>query len=594
MGLIKKLFYQGDYTTVLAQSYDRAGRAQPEALPFILGSLSFLGRTEECEALYFSQVEKLSPEQLAYAHFFLALGWTRRSRYKKAKRYLLLNKNLDANEKKKNAEIHFLATQGISFLFYYLGQFEKSQRWGKQSLRAALAFGDLWMKALSLDLLGNTLVQVGRINEGLSNLQSAIQVSKQIGNNSLMQAIEISRLIYQNEYGIDLPHCYVELKNKYHGLTTKDSYSKANLGLELSRQLMARGEFRTAGMQLETIAPLIYQTQNRRQEVRLNLRWAELSFLRNELSTALHFIRSGKKSLNYVDQTYEIQLLGLEIKILKKLDDLSSVGGLTQKLLQLSENFQTVKNENILSRDLISASRKFKNSDDEIHQFLVKASQSDEQARKIILKTGFFSWLFRFLPLVAGEKYILLNFENKSMTSIDGQLISHRPGELSSLNYKILSTLAEGFKTKQQLLETIWGYAYDPLRHDSLIYSAFSNLRKNLGEHAWFLETTELGYQLKAQVVDYANKGKVYFSAAPQGLPKIVHHSLDRYLKAGLNSRQIQIMQYLEQNQFIAVKKAQTLFLTSEITANRDLRALYEKKFVIRIGQGRATQYSLN
>ncbi|MBC7741811.1 MAG: DeoR family transcriptional regulator [Bdellovibrionaceae bacterium] len=593
MGLIKQLFYQGDYAQVLAKAYDQTRKINKADMPYILGSLSFLGRTEECQALFDSQKKVLSDEQKSYGHFFLALGWTRRSHYKKAKQHLLQNKALDASAKQKNASIHFLVTQGISFFLYYLGQFEKSQMWSKKSLRAAMKQENIWMKSLSLDLFGNNLVQIGRINEGVGHLQNAVLLAKKIGNQALSHAIETSCLIYLNEYGIGLENSFQELQTKYQLSLQKDNFTRSNLGLELSRQLMVRGQFRAAGTVLEVIAPLIYKAQNRRQEVRLNLRWAELSFLRNELSTALHFIRSGKKSLNFVDQTYEIQLLGIEIKILRKIDGPASTKDLAEKLLVLSKTFHLVKNENILARDYDQVSQKLKSSDDEIHQMLLKASQSPEQARKIIIKTSFFSWLYRFLPIAMGEKYILLNFEQKSMTCIDSNLISHKPGELSSLNYKILCTLAEGFKTKQQLLETIWGYTYDPLRHDSLIYSAFSNLRKTLGEHAGFLETTELGYHLKAQVFDYAVKSKSATAPTLLFKPPTAPISYDRFLKAGLNSRQIQILKYLEQNQFIAVKNTQKLFSISEITANRDLRALYEKNFVLRIGQGRATQYAL-
>ena len=45
------------------------------------------------------------------------------------------------------------------------------------------------------------------------------------------------------------------------------------------------------------------------------MRWAEIFYLKNEAATALHYIRSGKRCLEFVDLTYEIQFLGLEIKV---------------------------------------------------------------------------------------------------------------------------------------------------------------------------------------------------------------------------------------------------------------------------------------
>ena len=594
MGLIAKLFYQGEYATVLERTYDDQKVIEPSLIPFILGSLGFLGRTEECEAFFKSHQKQLTSEQESYGYFFLAIAWTRRSQYKKARIYLQHNKNLKNQSGKSNEEINFLVAQGISFFLYYLGQFDRSLIWCQKSLRASMTLDNFWMKALALDLLGNNLIQNGHVFEGLQHLQQAIKVSKKMGNNSLAEMIETSLLIYQNEYGVQITTSFQQLEKKCKKLTSKDSFSKANLGLELARQLTLRGSFNEATRVLKEISELIYQSQNRRQEVRFNLRWAELCYLRHELATGLHYIRSGKKSLNYVDQTYEIQLLGLEIKILEKEGSAVNLPALKNHLLTLSKKFKSVKNGNILARDYDITQLEFENTDDEIHRLILKASQSPLQARKIILETGFFSWLYRFFSLKTNEHYIVLNFEPKSITCVDSHSIAHKPSELSSLNYKIITTLAEGFKTKQELLELIWGYQYDPLRHDSLIYSAFSNLRKILGQHAWFLETTEMGYHLKATVLDHQLKAVVSKDQSVKITEPVLNHDLESYVKLGINSRQIQILQYLEKNPFIAVKKAQEIFTTSEITANRDLRSLFQRKLVVRVGLGRATQYALN
>lgn len=593
MGNIESLFYQGDYAQVLKKTYEFQKKINISLIPYILGSLSFLGRTEECEALYKSYQSQLSSVQKSYGHFFLALAWTRRSQYKKAKDYLQRNKILATTEEFKNSEINFFMTQGLSFFFYYLGDFDRSRRWSQKSLQASMSIDNFWMKALALDLLGNTLIQHGNIFEGLQHLQQAIEFSKIIGNNALIEAIETSELIYRNKFGIDIEDSFNKITVKFKKLATQDNFTKANLGLEIARQSTLRGNFRDAAATLGSISSLIYQAQNRRQEVRFNLRWAELCFLRNELTNALHFIRSGKKSLNFVDQTYEIQILGLEIKIYEALNESKLAEQQKARLIELSGKFKSIKNENILARDPSFSLPVPQASDDEINRLMQSAGQSAEQARKIILQTGFFSWLYRFMPLIKGVKYMLLNFENKSITCIDGTFISHKPNELSSLNYKIITTLSSGFKSKKQLLESIWGYTYDPLRHDSLIYSAFSNLRKILAEHSYFLETTEVGYHLHAEVLDYEVKSKVSKNQSVNFTIPMNSESLQPLLKLGLNSRQIQIMQYLDKNQFIAVKKVQELFAVSEITANRDLRSLNEMKLVVRVGQGRATHYTL-
>ncbi|MBC7466672.1 MAG: DeoR family transcriptional regulator [Bdellovibrio sp.] len=599
MGFIDQLFYQGQYAEVLEKTYEDQSKIVIGHMPYIIGSLSFLGRVEEADAFFLAKQKSLSPVQKSYGHFFLSIAWTRRSHYKKARRHLKENQQIDRLENFNNAEIRFLVSQGISFFLYYFGQFQKSLTWSQKSLNAAMAIDNFWMKALSLDLLANNLIQNGRIFEGLSHFKQAIKFSNLLKNQALVQAMETSHLIFRCEYGIEIEASFKELNEKFRTLTVKDSFSKANLGLELARQLTLRGQYRDALATLDLISPYVYQSQNRRQEARLNLRWAECYFQKNELSTALHYIRSGKKSLEFVDQTYEIQFLGLEIKTYKQMQPDLIPTEQQRRLDELSTKFKTIMNENMISRQTKQSRSTLENSGDEIHLLLQKAESSEEEARKIILRTGFYSWIPRFLNVQKGQNYILLNLESKSITCLDSNGISHKPQELSTLNYKILTALSKNFKTKEELLETIWGYEYDPLRHDSLIYSAFSNLRKILGDHSWLLETSETGYQLKADMLEISaqktiknkNQSVISIDQSVNFTMPDQDQNLPQYLKLGLNSRQIQILQYFQHNQFIAVKIVQDLFSISEITANRDLRALLNSNLVVRVGQGRATRY---
>ncbi len=600
MGLVKDSFYQGEYAQVLVKTYEDQKKVDPANYSFIIGSLVFLGRTSEAHAYYISLRKELTPLQRSYTYFFLAIGLTRRSQYQQAKKFLLLNRKLSRLLGHKDPEVKFLVEQGISFFLFFLGQFEKSLTWSQKSLSSAMVTQNYWMKALSFDLLANNLIQTGKIHEGLSHFDEAIKFARKLKNIALVQAMETSHLIFRCEFGIQIQFSFDELENKFSSLEDKDAFSKANLGLEYVRQLTMRGEWNLALAKLEEISPYIYQNQNRRQEARLNLRWAEIYFLKNEPTSALHYLRSGKRCLEFIDQTYEIQILGLEIKVYEKLKRQEPPAELKQRLLELSEKYYSVKNSNILSRDHIVLSTKNQNfsSDDEIHQLLLKASENIAAAKATILETQFFSWIYRFFDLEPGEKYILLNFEPKSLTIITKNGFFHKPQELSTLVYKILTTLSDGFTSKEKLVNAVWGYEYDPLRHDSLIYSSFSSLRKILAEEAHLIETSELGYKLNARLINMLEqkneleKEKLSGPFPSETLNAGQSDQIMTLARAGLNSRQIQIMAYLEKNPFISVKTLVTLFSTSEITANRDLRSLYEKKLVIRVGQGRATQYA--
>lgn len=597
MGLVNELFYKGEYAQVLQKTYDSSVLSEPQHLGYVIGSLSFLGRVHEAEALYLAQRSQASDVNKVFSRFFLALGWTRRSQYERAKKFLLINKTYLRKNKNASAEVSFLVQQGISFFLYFLGQFEKSISWNEKSLASAIAAQNLWMRALAHDLLANNLIQNGRIYEGLRHFGEAAKDSEKINNKAIIQAIEISSLVLSCEYGIQIKTSFARLAELYAKTKQNDAFSRANLGLELARQYTLQGKWKEAGQILNQIGNLIFEMQNRRQEARYNLRWAELYYLKNELNTALHYIRSGRRCLELVDHTYEMQFLGLEKKIHEENKNLEQAEVLEQKLAQLSLTHNNIKNNNILSRG--NSKNKTKNfySDDEIHQMLTKAQQSQKTARKIILETEYFSWMYRFFNLKRGQNYILLNLQPKSLTIVDADGFTHKPSELSTLNYKILNTLAKGYTTKEELLNQVWGYQYDPLRHDSLIYSTLSTLRKILSQDAQIIETSEMGYNLKAKVL---NLLEVTDNEAEESLQQPVQASavsapdMHRWLKFDLNSRQMQIMQLLIGTPFVSVKQLVKMFKTSEITANRDLRSLFQKKLVLRIGQGRSTQYMLD
>lgn len=602
MSALKEIFYRGEYAEVLEKTYEDRHVVDVEHYSFVIGSLIFLGRTEEAVAFYKSQKEKLNSSQKSYSYFFLAIGLTRRSQYKQAKKFLILNRQLSKKLMHKNSEIRFLVEQGISFFLFFLGQFDRSLSWSQKSLASAMTAQDLWMKSLSLDLLANNLIQTGKIHEGLKHFAEAIKFAKKLKNTALAQAFETSHLIFRCEYGIGIHASFNELENKFSILEDKDAFSKANLGLEYVRQLTQRGEWILALDKLEEISPYIYQSQNRRQEARLNLRWAEIYYLRNEPTSALHYLRSGKRCLEFIDQTYEIQFLGLEIKVYENLKRQPAPPGLKERLLELSAQFNSIKNNNILSREMGDSPKKKPHnfsSDDEIHQRLLKAAENRAEAKAIILETQFFSWIYRFFQIEIGGSYILMNFEPKSLICITKNGFANHPHELSTLVYKILTTLAQGFTSKEKLVNEVWGYQYDPLRHDSLIYSAFSSLRKTLGTEAYLIETSEMGYKLNARLINmieqnpaHEKEGVSPSAYTTQEGTQYFSSKAAAFARAGLNSRQIQIMTYLERNQFISVKIVVGLFSTSEITAHRDLRSLYEKKLVVRVGQGRATQYT--
>ena len=149
-------------------------------------------------------------------------------------------------------------------------------------------------------------------------------------------------------------------------------------------------------------------------------------------------------------------------------------------------------------------------------------------------------------------------------------------------------TLESGVKSKKELVESIWGYDYDPVIHDPMIYTQMTRLRKFFGPFAHLIILTEEGYALDSSVEIFKNSPDL---PETKELETFKVENLPSY--SDLNYRQIQILSYLKENSFVDIQIYKQIFSVSNITASRDLSQLASKGFVQRVGKGRATKYCL-
>jgi uncharacterized membrane protein len=163
--------------------------------------------------------------------------------------------------------------------------------------------------------------------------------------------------------------------------------------------------------------------------------------------------------------------------------------------------------------------------------------------------------------------------------------------------------LKDSPKSKEFLVREVWGYEYDPFRHDSLVYSSINKVRQLLAPHADWVQLTEEGYFLSPTVkvilknnlkpAILAKDLKVKTGKLPPATAKVrLPTKWSKHLK-DLNFRQIQILDYLKNNPSISVLELSTKLRISKPTATRDLSKLFELGIVSRVGQGRATRYFL-
>ena len=238
----------------------------------------------------------------------------------------------------------------------------------------------------------------------------------------------------------------------------------------------------------------------------------------------------------------------------------------------------------------------------------------DETDKQIALKKIFENGFLYLIPVVLqldhNNGYILLDLEPNSVTILKFGEVLHSVNALTPITRKLLLILSDHkFKTKEELIKEIWGYEYNPLVHDPIIYNHLSRLRKMFGAYRSILSISERGYQLSDNFIvkNDINLIQLHKNESFENTPIFSNESVPILLKPhqnnksnllnlnsdDLNHRQIQILKWLQVNDFIDIQRHQKLFKVSPITATRDLSTLQKIGFLKRVGKARATKYCM-
>lgn len=583
----------GRYRSVADELLDRPS---PKALSegdsaSLIGALSFLGRMDEAEALYARlEKKKASSRALTVARFFLGIGFTRLSEYSRARKIFAIN---DVQAGASSLE-RFYVHQGNVFYAYYTGRYRAAIKEAGFARKAALRSGDLFARALATDAFGHCRVLAGELHHGLRLLEEARGLAVKLGNQSFANATAVSLELYDAEFELSGKESLTKLETRWASVGTEDNYSLANVGLELARQYTRRARFHDASKVLEAAAPTIYANQNRRQEIQLNMRLSELAFRRGDSFSARHYLRFLRRLLHReADSTFELAALGLERKLALSEGKADEVSSLTARWKELARDFGTTRDDNLRVRlGFLKAEKE--NQEDRVHQALQAsrlAATLPQKLRPLLDHENFCEAALAF-GLQPGTNALAILPQNLGLLVQAPGGISWVPSPLSSLQTKILRLLSEGDASKEKLVEMVWGYRYDPLRHDATVYSALSALRKSLGPAADWVVATESGYRFSAQLFWQRaprEKRQEEAPAAPLRAPSL----LDTQLLSLLNHRQIEILEWLRERRFLAVGEIRTRFNVSEITALRDFDGLRQRGLVVRNGKARATRYTL-
>lgn len=605
--VLDKRFVSGHYESFLQETFDRGQPLHSENIPSIVGSLAFCGRQMEAIALYESELANIHPLQKIVSRFFLGIGWVRQSQFKKA--FRAFHANQLEGKILESAQGDFYLHQGIAFYLFYHGNYLRALKYAKRAQHSAIASQDLFSRILASDLIGHCQVAMGLLLEGFENLKKASTLAKNADNEGLSRAIELALVLYEAQYGYHSLDIVDKLSELAKSIEYQDSYSFSDLNLELARQYCLRGKFNEALHAIDAATKFVLVAQNRRQEMTLYLRKAEVHYQRAENLDALMLLQSARKSLvAEADKAFELQILGLEMKCLKHSADPLVFETKKQEMIKLSQKYNNHIHANIImrhSKEGCEDLHAYRTNEDKLGLFIDSVHKKSIES-SLILRSGYLSFFYDYFQLQRGQALVFIANIKSQILFMSKYGISkseHAPTDMTMKVFLALSGQRE--VSRQRFFEAVWGLRYNRQRHDSLIYTTMSLVRKNMGEHASWLQTTDNGYQLNAQVVIEGDlKHSVTIvnfpevaTAQPQQVSFIeagIHDIMKRYGEYNLNFRQIKIIKYLQSNDFITTKMHVDLHKITEISANRDLADLYKKKIILRLGKARATKYILS
>lgn len=567
----KDYFSQGCFAEIISAE-NKIAKAD---IKYLIGALCLSEQTEKAENV-FKKSNHIDNESL----FFLGIGWTRLSEYKKARKYFL--------QLKQNVQSEldlFLLSQGMSFYNFFICRYWLAEIWVRQAHQCLQNYQpDLFWQLINMDLMSHIFVKRGKINQGIGFAKSALKLAQEIKNTFSAEAIQVSLGIYNSTYGLDQKKSILQLKNLMQVQRKKSNfYSYFNLTLEYIRRLNLNGQLQNAEQQLQLIRPALFTSSLKRQKALWCFRYAHLLYLQGRSEQSLYQIES---SFDYLDKKQDlhlhIQLLGLKYKIMTQLKlDTNRIAEQLRKYIFFCKDAQSLSYAyrfGWISKPV---------NEDPFAQFFHQWKRAGHQNYQSLKKLLDKDWLALFVDLIPAKhhQFIYLDFLPKQALLFNEHGIYVLSG-LTPLLRQTLLILNKGKMNKKEFVELIWGYEYDSLRHDHLIYTLLGRVREFLQNHSSSLILKDNSIELRQ------TQCRVYeFESIKRSHEDTIISNISSSI---LNYRQIEILEYLRNNRYLDIKSTRKLLHTTAITAFRDLDGLIKLNKICRIGRARATRYSLN
>lgn len=603
---ISDCFYAGKYK----QTLDLLNHHHPlqnedfssEAFYFRIAAMVFIGENSEAQLLYDKYNHRPDFENSGhfFCRFFLGVGCVRKSLYKEAT--TLFSKNLSELRKQKNeskvAFTHkdaFFTYQGLAFFRFFRGQFIQAKRTADLAYSFAFQSEFKFGQILSLDLLGHSNCHLGQVHRGFHDLEKAKSLAIELGNGGIETALRISLVKFRAQFGHDLKNSIKNLYSAIESLDPQDTYSKAELFLELSRQLTLRGRGREALQQLQSASEYVYKHQNKRQSAIYNLRYAYLLYLNGDFHAALALTKSLRINL---DPKVDIFILGQANGLEQKIQKILFTQQEPQSLINVSNlsHFTSFIDGRIQKRELNLKIQVPNKDEDPIGDFLDKIQSEGVDVLEECIDLGLLGLAQKILKTPVGKNVIVLGPRRGQMIILSGADTAVVEKGLNNPMMILLNLIkSDEFQNKEMLISKTWNYKYNPVIHDNLLHSTIGKLRKLLGHYSNWIEWSHQGYRLRPDVM-ILNLHSSSGSPREESLtsPQSTSQSYSIVKEdTVLNIRQIKVLKNLKNGKTIGVKEYSKIYKVSVITSCRDLTQLHKMGLLVRIGRARSTLYGI-
>ncbi len=597
---VPQLFYRGSTDEVLKLTVDQAfGESiSLEHWPFVIGALCFKGRVDEAEIRFQAIQSQLPEEGRVACQFYLGIGFARLSLYARARS--LFSQNLRilrygkssrhngvplASHAPAEAKIRFYVWQGIGFFRQLCGRKTLALAAAQKAWQAAITADDYFARMLATELLGHSLIGSGLIAVGMRELETAYALAQNLGHGAYEKATYRSLLMYKIQFGYPPYDAIQTIRELLGESRVANNYSDNALSLELIRQFILRGELNQASRLHEEIGRSIYVERHRRHEIFWHLQGAEIAWLRRDLAGFRLALTQAEATLDReCDEALLLHILGLRMR--------ENPAALHEQSRRLTRRLGSDIAARMLARHDGQRLEKARGEDPlgDILDGLCSKESSMLQKLGLVLDSPYLGLLSKLLPLQGAEQSLHILMPQGALIIVDKGDIARADALISPQTIDLLRIISQGWVQKQQLVEAIWGYNYHPLKHDSLVYSLISRVRTQLGPAGPWIEHGSMGYCLRAGIhMEFHNFQPAAVNTPLTAIPMELSPAA-----ASLNSRQLLILEELQQRPTINVEDCVTLFGTSRITASRDLSGLCQEGLIQRIGKGRGTEYRLN